>query len=370
MVTRRRTPDYLPRDVLARPDFAEACAGRKLGAMLRISLTWGGPGFSKNHLARRCQMTPSQVQDYMARGRTALSLEIFERVADGLHIPGRMLGISDRPWETDNGSGLDQRQSADWVSKTPWTVAGTLVSAREVSEVNPVDRRSFIFLTGAAITAPAHDWLIARSINDVSHSGSRPIGPGLVDDLDDITGKLRRMDDQMGGGSLIDMVTAQTGYVASLLREGAYTDSVGRRLHMTLGELLRLGGWVCSDGGDYPRAQRLWFAALHAAHTGGDRALGGNVLGFMSEMTMRSSVKSPDRSRLDDAVKLTETALAGYKGSSPRVSAILHMRAALAYARRGDTRPCKQAIDAAYIPSVTLHQNLASQIGVTGWTKE
>ena len=243
MVTRRRTPDYLPRDVLARPDFAEACAGRKLGAMLRISLAWGGPGFSKNHLARRCQMTPSQVQDYMARGRTALSLEIFERVADGLHIPGRMLGISDRPWETDNGSGLDQRQSADWVSKTPGRSPAALVSAREVSEVNPVDRRSFIFLTGAAITAPAHDWLIARSINDVSHSGSRPIGPGLVHDLDDITGKLRRMDDQMGGGSLIDMVTAQTGYVASLLREGAYTDSVGRRLHMTLGELLagRLG---------------------------------------------------------------------------------------------------------------------------------
>ncbi len=69
MVTRRRIPDYLPRDVLARPDFAEACADRKLGAMLRIALALGGSGFSKNHLARRCQMTPSQVQDYMFPGQ-------------------------------------------------------------------------------------------------------------------------------------------------------------------------------------------------------------------------------------------------------------------------------------------------------------
>src|SRR6266851_2525965 len=264
MVTRRRTPDYLPRDVLTRPDFAEACAGRKLGAMLRIALALGGPGFSKNHLARRCQMTPSQVQDYMFRGRTALSLEVFERVADGLHIPGGMLGLGDRPWETGNDIGLDDHRSADWVLRTPWTVAGTLMSAREVSEVKPVDRRSFIFLTGAAITSPAHDWLLARPNNDVSGSGGRMLGPGMVDDLDDITGKLRRIDDEIGGGPLIDMVSAQATYTGRLLREYTYTDSVGRRLHMTLAELLRLGGWVCYDGGDYPRAQRFWVAALHA----------------------------------------------------------------------------------------------------------
>lgn len=341
MVTRRRTPDYLPRDVLARPDFAEACADRKLGAMLRIALALGGPGFSKNHLARRCQMTPSQVQDYMFRGRTALSLEIFERVADGLHIPGRMLGIGNRPWETDNDGAPDQQQLSDWVSTTPWTVAGTLVSAREVSEVNPVDRRSFIFLAGAAITAPAYDWLIAHPINDVSSSAGRTIGPKLVDDLDDMAGKLRRMDDQMGGGPLIDLVSAQAGYVAGLVRDGRYTDSVGRRLHGTLGELLRLAGWVSYDGGDYPRAQRFWIAALHSAHTAGDRALGANVLGFMSEPAWNLG-------KPDDAAKLTATALAGYKGSSPRVSAILHMRAALPYAIKGEEAACRHAIDSAY----------------------
>jgi hypothetical protein len=57
------------------------------------------PGFTPSHLARRCEMTVSKVQDY-AKGRTlAQSISIFERVCDGLHIPGQMLGVGRRPWE-------------------------------------------------------------------------------------------------------------------------------------------------------------------------------------------------------------------------------------------------------------------------------
>jgi transcriptional regulator with XRE-family HTH domain len=239
---------------------------------------------------------------------------------------------------------------------TPWTVEGTLVGAREISEVNPVDRRSFLFLTGTALTAPAHEWLIAHRINDVSSSAGRVIEPWIVDDLDGITGKLRHMDDQMGGGALINIVRAQTGYVASLLREGRYTDSTGRRLHGTLGELLRLGGWVSYDGGDQARAQRFWIAALHSAHTAGDTALGANILGFMSE-------PARDTDRPDDAVNLAETALAGYKGSSPRVSAILYMQAALAHAVKGDKSECRHAIDSAY----SAFRNSPSESGEPEW---
>src|SRR5215471_18203006 len=213
MATRRRPPDFLPEDVLARPDFATACAKRKLGAMLRIAYQQGGPGFSKNHLARRCGLTLSQVNGYMS-GTTALKIEIFERVADGLRIPGGMLGMAQRPWERQDSEDRDRRQCEDWAFLTPWTVAGTLVSAREVSEVSPVDRRAFMFLTGAAVTAPAHEWALAHSVKDVSGSGGRVIRPGLVDALDDWTGELRRMDDEMGGGSLVGTVSAQAGWVA------------------------------------------------------------------------------------------------------------------------------------------------------------
>ncbi|WP_425572250.1 helix-turn-helix domain-containing protein [Pseudonocardia eucalypti] len=70
--------------------------------MLRLAKQWGGLGFSASHLARRCEMTVSRVQDY-ANGRIqAKRVEIFERVADGLRIPGAMFDLAARPWERDS----------------------------------------------------------------------------------------------------------------------------------------------------------------------------------------------------------------------------------------------------------------------------
>ena len=100
-MVRYRPPDYLPNEVLDRPDFTEACAERDLGAIFRI-VTKYAAGFTPSHLARRCDMTVSKVQDY-ARDRTvAQSMAVFERVSDGLHVPGRMLGMVTRPWEGES----------------------------------------------------------------------------------------------------------------------------------------------------------------------------------------------------------------------------------------------------------------------------
>ena len=99
IMTRQHPPEHIPRDVLLRADFVEACEHRDLGRMFNIVTKWGGVGFTASHLARRCEMTVSQVQDYTLRGRQALSIDVIERVADGLHIPGHMLSIGNRPWE-------------------------------------------------------------------------------------------------------------------------------------------------------------------------------------------------------------------------------------------------------------------------------
>ena len=68
-MVRQRPPDHIPRDVLARSDFVEACADRDLGKMFSIVAKWGGAGFTPSHLSRRCEMTVTQVQDYTMRGR-------------------------------------------------------------------------------------------------------------------------------------------------------------------------------------------------------------------------------------------------------------------------------------------------------------
>lgn len=98
-MSRFRPPDYLPPEVLARPDFQAACDDRDLGAIFAIAAKWAGPGFTRSHIARRCEMSVGRVVDYI-EGRThARSIEIFERVSDGLHIPGNLLGVSPRDWE-------------------------------------------------------------------------------------------------------------------------------------------------------------------------------------------------------------------------------------------------------------------------------
>jgi transcriptional regulator with XRE-family HTH domain len=98
---RQRAPDYLPAEIINRPDFAAACAGRDLGAIFTIAVS---AGFTASHLARRCEMTPSHVSDYMAGRRTAKDIRIFERVSEGLRIPGLMLGIGNRPADHEEGN--------------------------------------------------------------------------------------------------------------------------------------------------------------------------------------------------------------------------------------------------------------------------
>jgi hypothetical protein len=98
-MTRYRPADCLPREILSRPDFAQACEDRDLGAIFRITVQWGGIGFTMSHLARCCEMSVGRVRDYMKGTKHAQSVDVFERVCDGLQIPGAMLGINRRPWE-------------------------------------------------------------------------------------------------------------------------------------------------------------------------------------------------------------------------------------------------------------------------------
>lgn len=167
------------------------------------------------------------------------------------------------------------------------------------------------------------------------------IRPATVDEIDSMTASLRRMDDQLGGGTLLAMVRAHLGHVLRLLRDGSYDDSTGRRLHASAAELLRLAGRLCFDTSQHAHAQRYWVTALRTAHSAGDRALTANILGFMS-------CQAKDLGQAREATLLADTAIAGYPGASARVSAILHLRAAEAHAVTGSTTDTRRAIDAAF----------------------
>lgn len=110
----------LPPSVMARPDFKAACESRDLGRILEIAVKWGGAEVSISQVARRCNMSIGQVQDYIKRGRKAHDVNIWERVADGLLIPGEMVGIGRRRWEGANNAG---GESVAYARSTPRIVA-------------------------------------------------------------------------------------------------------------------------------------------------------------------------------------------------------------------------------------------------------
>ncbi|MFH9348312.1 helix-turn-helix domain-containing protein [Kitasatospora sp. NPDC017646] len=91
------TPEPLPASLLTDPAFVSACARREIGAVFQLARARAGVGPAQ--LARRTGLSTSRVTEIMTGGRTVSSMDVIERIADGLRIPGRMLGLADRPWE-------------------------------------------------------------------------------------------------------------------------------------------------------------------------------------------------------------------------------------------------------------------------------
>ncbi|MBV9143305.1 MAG: tetratricopeptide repeat protein [Pseudonocardiales bacterium] len=252
-----------------------------------------------------------------------------------------IITTADRSWDGDI-----EAVSATSGLILPWTAAGSLQAVRAVAEAGSMDRRILLTSLGTGACAPAHEWLIAQPLaaqpeTDTARASGLPLAAGAIDSLDNIVGHLRRIDDQMGSGTLLPLARAQLQCVQDLLTERRYTDSVGRRLHATAGELMRFAGWLSFDSGQHPQAQRYWVAGLHAAHAAGDRALGANIIGFMS-------CQAVDLGQIREGVTLAETARMGYPGATPRVAAILDLRRAQAHACDRSVTECRRALNAAF----------------------
>ncbi|NEE48626.1 hypothetical protein G3M55_28985, partial [Streptomyces sp. SID8455] len=64
-------------------------------------------------VARRCDLTPSRVGEVIAGRRQLLRMDVIERISDGLRIPGHMLGLARRSWETPPSLTVTPREPAE-----------------------------------------------------------------------------------------------------------------------------------------------------------------------------------------------------------------------------------------------------------------
>ncbi|MGH3719319.1 MAG: hypothetical protein ACRDRI_10885 [Pseudonocardiaceae bacterium] len=230
----------------------------------------------------------------------------------------------------------------DPVLVAPWSHRGTVEVAVVLSGGGGwVKRRVFVSLSGPALTAPAHQWLVREPGPLVSGLAGRRVSGELAGRFSAMVAELRRMDDVAGGGGVFALAQQAFGGVTGLLDRALCDERTGQALHVVLAELGQLCGWSAWDAGQHGLAQRFNIAALRAAHTADDRPLGAHIL---ASMTLQAATEGEPA----EGVTLSETALAGTRGrATPALRAELHIRQALAFATLGDTSACTAAISRA-----------------------
>ncbi|MGW0530732.1 XRE family transcriptional regulator [Streptomyces sp. NPDC003032] len=74
-----------------------ACAQRDMGTLFRLL---NHRGVSTRRLATAVDITQGRLYDYMNGKSRVEKLALFEQISDAFHIPGHLLGLARRTWET------------------------------------------------------------------------------------------------------------------------------------------------------------------------------------------------------------------------------------------------------------------------------
>lgn len=224
----------------------------------------------------------------------------------------------------------------------PWNPRGTVEGTVWLAGSDDLlERRLFMFLAGAALTAPAHQWLVQEPGRLVTALGGDRVTPQLVDDLEHMVGELRRMDGAHGGGLVLGLAEREFTWVAGLLDNASYDVQTGRRLYGALAQLGHVTGWMAQDAGRHAVAQRYYIAGLRAAHTADNRPLGAHLIGAMS-------VQAVDMGNPADALTLLKTADHGTRRNvSPMLNAWLSLWQSYGHAKLGDAPSCGRALNEA-----------------------
>lgn len=298
-------------------------------------------GHTQETLAEFVGVEPTTVGRW-ERGETSPQPSCRPKLAEGLVIsvealdsmlaegrPAKAVLIVETTGEPDD----------DLVLSAPWNHRGTVESAVVLrGGDHPVKRRGFVFLSGLALTAPAHQWLIHEPGPLVSGLSGRRVSPALADRFMAMIPELRGMDDVAGGGTVLSLAQQQFGMIAGLLDQASYDEPTGRKFLVALANLGQLAGWTAYDAGQPSLAQRYYVAGLRAAHSADDRPLGAHILGSMAYQAAREEHPI-------EACTLIDTAVAGVRGrETPRLLTALYSRQAYALAVLRDSSGCMAAI--------------------------
>ncbi|MFE4973092.1 hypothetical protein ACFRAR_13380 [Kitasatospora sp. NPDC056651] len=285
-MTEARVPDRLPSSLLSNPEMITACRRRDFATVFRLLKL---AGIYPSLIARACDMTPSRVGEVMAGKPKIEKIDLIERIADGLHIPGHMLGLASRGWEQEAAVPHLRHRSPE-------------PSARGQALSAPIEPEFFVnHLRGIM---PGH----YKAANLL---GSRHA-------LDAVTRHVRLLDrvQQSAGGRARD----------ELLTIGART-----------AEFL---GWLNQDLGDFDQALYWSDRAMEWAQEAGDDVMSAYVL-------FRKSNQATAQRDAQKAVSLARAAQRS-AGATLRIRALAAQQEAQGHALLGNPRFAQAKFDEAH----------------------
>lgn len=245
----------------------------------------------------------------------------------------------------DEASASTRWVASDKDMQVPWDLTGmkALVNSwlPKGEAVLGMERRSFMAVSGAALTAPAWQYVqhlhsevppvgVFDQVLGAAHSRTK-VSPATVEYFGSVIGALRRADDVEGGSEEnLKYAGGAVSQVVDYLNNATFTESaVARNMLGVLAQLSQISGWMAYDAERHGLAQRYFRIGLHAAHSQGDHELGAHILASMSD-------QAACRNQPGEAVELAEAAVKAANRAHPLVRAVVTARLANAQAAGAD----------------------------------
>lgn len=306
------SPAALPRHVLDRPDMRDALACRDFGAVFALARKWAGISFVK--IADACDIKPDRV-GRLAKGHGSItSYDKVATIADGLRIPGALVGLAPRSWETSTELQALALEDDDVDRRDVLKIASLTVAGR-IAGMAPWDRLAH------AVKAP-------HAIDNTT-----------VCILQTRTSDLYRQEEFVTARQLRPSIAMHRTMLKDLLLANPQAQS---EMLVSLGETEAIAGWTEFDLGNHRTAQLHLAEAIRIAEHVGDGPLRACALGYMSYI-------AEARDDVHEALRLLQEAQSDVTGSgSAATRSWLAAREAETAALIGSPDRAVRALERAY----------------------
>lgn len=212
---------------------------------------------------------------------------------------------------------------------------------RETQGDVPMQRRSFILLSGAVSTAPALDLLMGGAPELRAAQDGDRVSPQLTATVERAVQQARELDDSEGSASTLLWAGGIWQNLGKLITECRYGGAEGVRLHTAYVEMSETYGWMLFDAGCHPQAQRVYQTGLRLAREAADAP---GVHHATVNLLASAAYQESWLGQYHEASTLLEVAENRRpQALTPRLRAVLQMRRIALAGQMGDTEAVHRA---------------------------